>query len=90
MSMSAAKVTSMMRQLTLHPEAAERARDMDRGELQDRFGLTDAEISAIVDRRLDVLYEMGVHEVTLMQYSRTFGFSIAERWAELTTGAAEA
>lgn len=81
--MTASRVTAMMRELTLHNEKAAAARAMSAEELMTSYGLTADETDAIVGRRLDVLHSMGVHEVTLMQFSRTFQFSIAERWLEL-------
>lgn len=82
--MTAARVTAMMRLLTLEPERAAAAREMTAERIRAEYGLDPVEADAVVERRVDVLYRSGVHEVTLMQFARTFGFSIAERWAELS------
>ena len=81
--MTAARVTAMMHELTLDPARAAGARDLGAAELSAAYGLTAEETRAVLDRRLDVLHDLGVHGVTLMQFARTFGFSIADRWAEL-------
>lgn len=82
-TMTASRVTAMMRELTLDSAKAEAARGMSRDQLRIAYRLSESEGGAIADRRLDLLHAMGVHEVTLMQFSRTFRFSIADRWREL-------
>ncbi|SCG77933.1 hypothetical protein [Micromonospora inositola] len=52
--------------------------------------LSEEEARALVDRRVDVLYEQGVHPMSLIQMSRLFGFDIAQRWQELRPGAGAA
>jgi hypothetical protein len=84
--MSNVRVTAMFRELTLRPELAAEARTMGADELTERFGLTGDEAEAILSRRLDILHDWGVNGVTLMQFARTFRFSIARRWAELAGG----
>jgi hypothetical protein len=81
--MSAARITAMMRLLTLDSDRAAEARRLRVPELAETYRLTLEEAQAIHDRRLDVLHELGVHGVTMMQFARTFQFSIADRWAEL-------
>lgn len=53
-------------------------------DLQNRCPkLSGSEAVALVDRRIDVLYDQGVHPMTLIQMSRLFAFDIGERWHEL-------
>lgn len=84
--MSAARITAMMRLLTLDADRAAAARRAEAAELAETYRLTMREAQAIRDRRLDLLDELGVHGVTLMQFGRVFQFSIADRWAELKSG----
>lgn len=46
--------------------------------------LSEQEAQALVQRRVDVLYDQGVHPMSLIQMSRLFDFDIAQRWRELT------
>jgi hypothetical protein len=84
MTISVPDVTEFMRAVTLDPDSAERARLCDADGLVAEFGLSAEEAKAIVDRRLDVLLDSGVHPVSLMQFARVFRFSLTERWAELS------
>lgn len=46
-------------------------------------GISVDEAELLVQRRIDRLYEAGVHPMTLVQMSRLFGFDIGIRWHEL-------
>jgi hypothetical protein len=55
------------------------------GELLSAFGdLTPAEAHALAGRRVDVLYGMSIHPMSIVQMSRVFGFDLKRRWRELS------
>ncbi|MEU6646726.1 hypothetical protein ABZ863_29855 [Saccharomonospora sp. NPDC046836] len=81
--MSTYQVMKLLRDWAHDPAAAQRARAATIDDLTDDYGLNADEAKAIVDRRLDLLSELGVHPVSLVQFARAFQFSLVDRWEEL-------
>lgn len=82
--MSSYGVMKQIRQWYVDRDVTDWARDATVEELLSRCDLlTSAEAEALVARRVDVLYDQGVHPMSLIQMSRVMGFDIATRWSEL-------
>lgn len=76
-------VMKCLRTWTIDPGEAGIARGCSASELAERYGLSEEEATAMVEGRVDLLNEMGVHPMSLVQLSRIFGFSITAKWEEL-------
>lgn len=82
--MSTYGVMRQIRQWYVERDVTDWAREATVDELLERCELlTREEAEALVERRIDILYDRGVHPMSLIQMSRVMGFDIATRWSEV-------